>query len=440
MRNLFPQKSGALALLLAGATFSVTLAGCKARPTAAQVQVKSAACGYKPGTDATDTTPGDDPTGGDIPIDHIVLIMQENRSFDHYYSFLKIPGLDVGSPTVTNPDSKGNQVERFHFTSPCMPGGDHGWVPQHANVDGGKNDGFVISNGDSPVPMGYYNGDDLPYYYALAQTFAFSDRHFCSVLGPTWPNREYYFAATSWGKTDNTFPPNTDATGKAYPTIFSELDDAKVTWNVYSQDTPTPLIVALPLFGGDDNVNFRKTADFNSDVNGGMLASVTLVEASDLKGDLSPDEGPPGDVDIGQQFTSGVIDTVMHSKFWKSTVIFLTYDENGGMWDHVVPPAACEPDDLKPTGGVSGAFNQYGFRVPFFVISPYAKRGYLSHQVTDHTSITRFVEAKFHLPAMTIRDANALPPYDMFDFAHPDFSVPTLPTVTVDQTKLAACN
>jgi len=121
-------------------------------------------------------------------------------------------------------------------------------------------------------------------------------------------------------------------------------------------------------------------------------------------------------------------------------VIFLTYDENGGYYDHVVPPAACAPDDLKPDNGGTVGFDQYGFRVPFFVISPYAKRGYLSHVVGDHTDILRFVEARFGLPSMSRRDANATAAYDMFDFKNPDFSVPQLPTVTVDEAALAACN
>jgi phospholipase C len=109
------------------------------------------------------------------------------------------------------------------------------------------------------------------------------------------------------------------------------------------------------------------------------------------------------------------------------------------MYDHVVPPKACPPDSLPPDNGASVGFDQLGFRVPLIVVSPYAKHGYVSHAVTDATSILRFVESRFDLPALTARDANADPTSDMFDFAHPDFSVPTLPTVTIDQAKLAAC-
>jgi phospholipase C len=419
---------------------AVLVLGCnnnpaKPRPTAADAQASRDACAFGPGMLARDTTGADLPTGSDIPIDHIVLIMQENRSFDHYYSVF--PGVDGAPATDWNPDSKGNMVQRFHFTSPCMPGGDHGWVAEHANLDGGKLDGFVKSNGDSPVPMGYYTGDDLPYYYALAQTFAISDRHFSSVLAPTWPNRMFYFAGTSWGITSNVFPsPAPD--GSEYPNIFSELDDAKVEWRVYSQDHATPLIAAIREYL--DHMDwFLAQKDFAADVAAGKLAPVTVVEASDVMGVLSPDEGPPGDVDIGQDFVAGTIAAVMNSPFWKSSVIFISYDENGGMYDHVVPPKACPPDSLPPDNGGSVGFDQLGFRVPLIVVSPYAKHGYVSHAVTDSTSILRFVQARFELPSLSARDANADPTFDMFDFANPDFTVPALPTVTIDQAKLAAC-
>ena len=431
MRNSLLRNSLLLAALL--------VLGCnhkeRPRPTDAEAAASRDACTYGPGMLARDTTGASLPSGKEIPIDHIVLIMQENRSFDHYYS--TFPGVDGAPATDTNTDSKGNVVQRFHFTSPCMPGGDHGWDAEHANLDGGKLDGFVKSNHDSPVPMGYYTGDDLPYYYALASTFAISDRHFCSVLAPTWPNRMFYFAGTSWGITSNVFP-GTAPDGNQWPNVFSRLDDAKVEWRVYSQDHATPLIAAIQEYL--DHMDwFLAQSNFASDVANGFLAPVTVVEASDVMGVNSPDEGPPGDVDLGQDFVAGTIAAVMSSPFWKSSAIFISYDENGGMYDHVVPPKACAPDSLPPDNGGTVGFDQYGFRVPMIVVSPYAKRGYVSHAVTDATSILRFVEARFDLPSLTARDANADPMFDMFDFGNPDFSVPSLPTVTIDQAKLAAC-
>jgi phospholipase C len=409
------------------------------RPSQSEVDQQRAVCGYHPGMLARDTLPSANPVGNDMPIDHFILIMQENRSFDHYYS--SFPGVDGAAPDVTNPDAQGHPVSRFHFTTKCMNGGDHGWDGEHANLDGGKLDGFVITN-SSPVPMGYYDSTELGYYYTLASTFAISDRHFSSVLGPTWPNRMFYFAGTSWGFTNNKSPPGTDPQGNPYPNLFSELDDAKVSWRVYYHDVPTPPIAAAQTFIADFE-NFHKVDDvaasFAADVAGGTLASVSIVEASDLLGNLSPDEGPPGDVDIGQQFVSGVIAAIMNSPFWKTSAIIISYDENGGMYDHVVPPAACAPDSIAPNNGGSVGFDQYGFRVPLLAVSPYAKRGFISHVVTDHTSVLRFVEARFGLPSMTVRDANAQPIYDLFDFAHPDYSLPSLPTVTVSQDPINHC-
>jgi phospholipase C len=122
--------------------------------------------------------------------------------------------------------------------------------------------------------------------------------------------------------------------------------------------------------------------------------------------------------------------------------LFLSYDEQGGLYDHVPPQAACVPDDYAPdlvAGDVDAAFDQTGLRVPLIVVSPYAKRGYVSHVVTDHTSILRFIAAMYSLPALTHRDANAVPPLDMFDFSTQDLSVPDLPAAAIDPTQQAAC-
>jgi phospholipase C len=119
-----------------------------------------------------------------------------------------------------------------------------------------------------------------------------------------------------------------------------------------------------------------------------------------------------------------------------------SYDEQGGLYDHVVPPAACAPDDIAAQlmpGDFQAGFDQYGLRVPLIAVSPYAKRGYVSHVVTDHTSILRMVAARFELPALTHRDANAIPPFDLFDFTRADLSVPTLPTAVIDATQQQTC-
>ena len=200
--------------------------------------------------------------------------------------------------------------------------------------------------------MGYYDGNDLPYYYALAQTFAISDRHFSSALAPTWPNRMFYFAGTSWGFTDNQLPAGDGRpTACPTPTCSAALDAAKVELARLFAG-PSDAGSSSPSTATSTSASTSSTPPTSSATcQAGNLAQVTIVEASDVLGADSPDEGPPGDVDIGQQFISGIIGAIMNSPFWKSSVIFLSYDENGGMYDHVVPPAACPPDDIACRDG-----------------------------------------------------------------------------------------
>ena len=156
---------------------------------------------------------------------------------------------------------------------------------------------------------------------------------------------------------------------------------------------------------------------------------------------IEPDE-LPAIMQVGQGWLAKVTTTLMKSPQWKTSALFVTYDEHGGLYDHVVPPKACAPDDRPtlPPGKPDEKFDRYGIRVPFLVISPYAKKSFVGHHVYDHTSIVRFIEAKFTLPAMTRRDANAEAPYDMFDFATPaNLGAPLPPAVTTDPKALSDC-
>jgi phospholipase C len=406
-------------------------------------------CGYGSGDLAKATLADLAPAA--TPIDHVILVMQENRTFDHYFSELTVPGqtVDGAARDATNPDptTPGATIARFHQPSLCFDNPAESWDNVHREVDGGALDGFTtqgaISDTADPTgarAMGYYDESDLPYYYALARAFATSDRHFCSVQANSWTNRLFYMAGTSYGVTSNVVPPQRDPAGNIYPNLFTRLDDAHVTWAFYVQDAPSLAILSDTWVTRIAHV--LPIEQFAIDAAAGMLPQVTFVEGSDMMGGGSPDEDPPADIEVGQALVASVVAAVMSSPQWPHAAMFLTYDEQGGLYDHVVPPAACAPDDFAPVvdaGGVTAAFDELGLRVPMFVISPYAKRGYVSHQPTDHTSVLRFVEAVFGLPALTHRDANAVAPYDMFDFSHPDPSIPSLPTPTIDQTKLNAC-
>ncbi len=398
-------------------------------PSAAELEKKRAACTFTAGTLPAVTLSGK--IGKDLPFDHVVYMMQENRSFDNYYSAL--PGVDPVPANASNLDASGNVVARFHAPVLCTSDQDHSWTAVHQQWNNGALDGFVTSAGDARA-MEYYDQSDIPYYYALARAFAISDRHFASLLGPTWPNRMYALAATSWGIVTNSFPPNADPDRVPYSNLLSELNAAKVQWRDYA-DPLSEFELFSDTFAENED-KFTNISQFFADAAAGKLPPVSIVESNFIAGPLRTDEHPPSDIQLGQAFTAKVVDAIMHSPNWDKTVFFLTYDEHGGFYDHVPPPTACAPDKLLPP---TLAFDHFGLRVPLLVVSPFVKRGYVSHTPGDHASILRFIEARFDLPAMTARDANADPLFDFFDWDHPNTSLPTLPETSIDPDALAAC-
>jgi phospholipase C len=425
--------------------------GPRANLSADQAASMRQACAFTAGQTAGLTLAKDAPLGDQIPIDTVVIIMMENRSVDHVLGLLPSngqPDFDVASPTVTNPDSKGNPVQRFHMSQYCFADTNHEFEASHTQFDDGMNDGFVITNETSTVDgtraMGYYDATDIPWLYAAASTWATSDRHFASVMGPTFPNREYLYAATSFGTTDNMI----FSTG-SQQNIMTIVDDfnaknkaSPVSWHVYYEGVPNIAIFIDTLSSHLDNVSLFKS--FAADAAAGMLANIVFVDPNTRDewggGD---DDHPPGDPQMGDTFLAGVVQTLQASPQWPHMAIIITFDEHGGLYDHVAPPKGCAPDALLPmvpAGQPQHDFAQLGFRVPLIVISPYAKAHYVSHKVTDHTSIIRFVEQRFKLPAMSARDANADPLSDLFDFSKPaQLKPPSLPTPPVDQQKLMDC-
>jgi phospholipase C len=270
--------------------------------------------------------------------------------------------------------------------------------------------------------MGYWQRDDLPFYYSLASVFPIADRYFCSLLGPTFPNRRYLMAATSIGMINDTVPSPT-----AYPqngTIFDRLHDAGIPWKDYFSVTSIASQLALfpPLlvkYAG----NLRPVNEFYVDAQAGTLPGLSLVEPN--YGIYS--EESPQNIALGERFAAKVINAVMSGPAWESTLLIWCYDEHGGYYDHVDPPRAIPPDDIPPDvngGNAYSGFSRYGFRVPCAVISPWSRPNYVSHNVFDHTSICALVEAKWNLAAMTRRDANAHNMLDMLDLSQPHFKQP----------------
>ena len=405
----------------------------------AEAKTKLAACTFETGALAQDTLFAGARVGSKMPIDHFVLVMQENRSFDHYFSRLSHGGVHVASASAGNPTSDGGVASRYHETRYCMEDVNHGWNGSHRQFNNGKNDGFVVTNEpNGERALGYYDETDLPFYYGLARTFAMSDMHFSSVMGPTQPNRVFYWAATSFGAIKNGLPPQT-VKNKPTQSLFTRLNDAKVGWKSYVSDLASPAVFVGLLSSNDEN--FAPMDRFFTDAAAGELPSVSIVEAyftGDVRADQD-DEHPAGNIQRGQAFTQRVVDAVMKSPQWPRTAMILLYDEHGGFYDSQPPPKACEPDDLLPIGDDARRFDHLGFRTPLMVISPYARRNYVSHVPVDHTAVTRLVETRFDLPALTKRDANAWPLLDMFDFERPNFSVPELPAAVIDPTRDEQC-
>jgi phospholipase C len=231
--------------------------------------------------------------------------------------------------------------------------------------------------------------------------------------------------------------------------IMDELDKRGITWSIYVDSFPH-----IPRVGAATGASFMSRWDnqiktmsqFSSDAKHGTLPQVTFVDAKITEDANGNDEHPPGDIQLGQKFVSDRVHELFASPQWKSLALFITYDEHGGIYDHVAPPPACPPDDIEPKlendedQEFAGRFDRLGVRVPFILVSPFAKKAYVSHKTYDHTSITRFIEAKFRLPALSNRDANADPLLDLFDFDRAPFaSPPSIAPAIVDSSRLDTC-
>jgi phospholipase C len=385
-----------------------------------------------------------------IPIDHVLVLMQENRSFDSYFGQLTFEGqprsspepLGASNPNPVDPDAPPIRV--FHQTAYCEVADlNHSWTGTHQEIAGRTMDGFTAANVDPADPtgsraMGYYDSHDLPFYYALYSQFAMGDRYFASVPGPTFPNREYLLAGTSFGHIQNDLP----ATGLTGPSIFNLLDAAHVSWKIYFSDLPAGFLFAYVRQHAAGHV--VPISQYFVDAAAGQLPQVAFVDPR-FSGtrNVETDEHPPANIQVGEQFVAGVISALFKSPDWTSSALFLTYDEHGGYFDHVAPPRAVVPDDIPPMlqpGDTQATFDRYGVRVPAVVVSPFSRPHFVSRVVHDHTSILRFIEQRFGLPALSRRDAAANPMLEFFDFEHPSFATPpTLPAAPLDAAKAAQC-
>ena len=375
-------------------------------------------------------------------IENIIILMMENHSFDNYFGAL---GPRAGLPArngvlrAANPDGDGGLVRAFRMPSACQLNGapSQNWNSSHIAVGHGNN-GFVLASG--PVAMGYWTSADIPFYYGLARTFPLASRWFGSTLCQTYPNRRFLMAGTAAGII-NTSSESLMAPQPPNGNIFERLNAYGIPWRNYFTDIPSVgIFFAWARENAVDNVS--RMDQFYSDAAAGTLPAVSLVDPEYLNNGSS--EENPADIRLGEQFASRVINAVMQGPQWPKTLLVWLYDEHGGYYDHMHPPAAIAPDDIPPNlspGDEPGAYDRYGFRVPAVVVSPYARPHYESRLVRDHTAILKFIERKWNIGALTFRDANADDLFDCLDFENdPAFlDPPTLPAPALDAVNPPEC-
>ena len=362
--------------------------------------------------------------GGPVGITTIVYMMLENRSYDHYFgarSMLEGLAGDGLLPTMFNNDVNGSPIHPFEPTPDkmCDPDPPHGWVELRASWNMGACDGFVIqhqmahSSTTLVDPMQYMTRKEQPVSWALADAYTSCDRWFCSVMGSTLPNRAYWHCGTSLGigpePDANTRVLDAFSHGIPVPSIYNRLHDKKVDWAYYYGSLPVVSLLAnsgpyqLDLGPADGTGNVRRfgdpagmTGQFFADAAAGKLPSVVYIDPAFYVNDDHPPVHPIN----GQALIAAVYTALATSPQWKNCLLVITYDENGGFFDHVSPPTT--DDDTLAMFGVDG-FQQMGFRVPTMVIGPYVKRGYVSSTVYDHTSALKHLQNRFGLESLNVR-------------------------------------
>jgi phospholipase C len=321
------------------------------------------------------------------PIDHILVAMQENRSFDHYYGYApQVQAAGFGPPagfSQPNPGGTPDPVEPYRFLDLGTPDIPHDWDSVHGQYDNGAMDGFMTHSGI--WSMGYYTATELPFYYSLFDNATLCGNFFCSLLGPTWPNRFYLMAGTSGGITTN------GQWGYGifdYPMILDLLDAAGITWKIYNlgwdsvpYGNTDNVAVFWKHFAHDQRTRGNKGSYLN-DVRKDQLPQVSFLIPSYARG---WDEHPPASVAVGMGIQEECVNALRDSAAWDSSAYIITYDEHGGYFDHVPPPQV-------------DAFG-LGIRIPSWVISPFATGG-INGTLCDFGSVLKFIEHNFGLPTL----------------------------------------
>lgn len=341
-------------------------------------------------------------------IDAIVVLMMENRSFDHYLGALRQDAtypdrmtVDGLRGTESNPDGSGRAVSVFRTSNRTPKDPPHGWDASHSQWNAGKNDGFVKAHAgagsEQGEVMGFHDRSGIPFYYALADRYTVCDRWFASVMGPTFPNRFYLHAGTSFGLKKNS--PIWDAKAA---TVWDRLKDRGLVGKNYTAGLVTFYMGGFAgrfLAGKNPSANLLQ---FFNDAKRGTLPPFSIIDPDFL----SNDDHPSHDINLGQALMSSIVQALAKSPQWSRTLFVITYDEHGGFFDHVAPPKAA--DDLTD-------FQQLGFRVPSLVIGPTVHTGKVCHTTFDHTSVLATLRSRYGITDLTKRMAAAADLSDCID-------------------------
>jgi phospholipase C len=326
-------------------------------------------------------------------VEALVVVMMENRSFDHHLGALRLDGSYPSAKLVeglggaeSNPDEEGRPVPVWRLAGEPLFEPAHRWAAAHAAFDGGRNDGFVRANvgPDRDQVMGYHDREILPVQYALADRFTVCDRWFSSVMGPTWPNRFYLHATTSEGRWQN------DPIGfGGPPTIWERMAErCEATRNYFAGPAPW-YAAAFPAkaFSGNDAVVAEPLESFFRDARSGNLPPFSLIDPDFL----SNDGHPKHSLALSEIFLSSVYHALASSPQWPRTLLVVTYDEHGGYFDHLPPPLTVDP---------RADFRQLGFRVPTLVIGPQVGQGRVVSTPFEHASIAATLRARFGIESL----------------------------------------
>ena len=357
--------------------------------------------------------PGALPHPKNSGIEHVVVMMMENRSFDHLLGWL--PGADGQQAGLAYPDRSGVLLPT-HALAPDYqgcghPDPDHSYEGGRVEYNGGACDGWLRAGPNDEFAIGYYIQSDVPFLAAAAPGWTACDGYFAGILGPTFPNRFYMHAAQT-DRLSNTFELST------LPTIWDRLAGAGLTGRYYFNDAPF-----LGLWGLKYASISRTFDRFLEDCANGTLPHVSYVDPRFLQEPTGTtnDDHPHGDIRDGEVFMNTVYSAVTASPDWKHTVLVITFDEWGGFFDHVPPPLAPIPEASAAAGDRDG---RLGFRLPCLVISPFSPRGVVTHTPFDHTSILSLIEWRWKLDPLTVRDATANNLAMALDFGKPNRTAP----------------